>query len=100
MGDDLITGYRWYDKLGRGAGNVVGFPIEIARSIQKRGNEKRLGYAWAFGLVGGVGQGLIRLGAGVIEIATFPFDFPEEDKAPLLLPEYAWQDVSAVRSVG
>ena len=32
-----------------------------------------------------------RLGAGVIDLFTFPFDFPDENKAPLLEPEYVWQ---------
>lgn len=85
------SGYGWQDKIIRGVANIIGSPIEIARAIHIRSNEENLGYGWTVGLVEGVGKGMIRLGTGVIDIVTFPFGFPKDDKSPLIEPEYPWQ---------
>ncbi len=84
--------YEWNDKLSRGALNIVASPVEIARTINVSSNDKGYGYGWTVGLVKGVGKTFVRLGAGVIDLVTFPFDFPDENKAPLVKPEYPWQN--------
>lgn len=84
--------YKWSDKLSRGALNIVSSPVEIARTIHVSSESKGYGYGWTVGLVRGVGKTFVRFGAGVIDLVTFPFDFPDENKAPLVKPEYAWQN--------
>ena len=86
-----IKVYTWKDKLKRGAINIVSSPVEVARDIHVTTEEKNLLVGWTVGLSKGLGEGLVRFGAGVIELVTFPFNFPEGRKAPLLDPEYVWQ---------
>ena len=83
--------YRWNDKLKRGALNIVSSPVEIARDIQITSNEENLLKGWTIGLLKGVGEGLLRFGAGVIDVVTCPFDFPDANKGPLIQPEYVWE---------
>ncbi len=83
--------YSWQDKLKRGAINIVTSPVEVARDIHVTTEEKNLLVGWTVGLVKGLGEGVVRFGAGVIDLVTCPFDFPESHKAPLIDPEYVWQ---------
>lgn len=83
--------YEWDDKLGRGVLNIVSSPVEVARTIHVESEVRGNGYGWTAGLVKGLGRTIVRLGAGVVDLVTFPFDFPDENKAPLIEPEYAWQ---------
>ena len=83
--------YHWGDKLKRGALNMISSPVEIARDIHVTTDEKNLLAGWTVGLVKGAGDFIVRLGAGVIDVVTFPFNFPDEHKAPLIEPEYVWQ---------
>lgn len=79
------------EKLGRGAMNIISSPIELARTINIQSRVKGAGYGWTMGLVEGIGRTFLRFGAGVIEVVTFPFDFPKDDKSALLTPDYPWQ---------
>jgi len=90
-GATVSKSYSWQDKLKRGAINIVTSPVEIARDIHNTTEEKNLLVGWTVGLVQGLGEALVRLGAGVIDLVTFPFNFPESHKAPLLDPEYVWE---------
>ena len=83
--------YNWGDKLVRGAINIVSSPVEVARQIQITSSEQSLLAGWTIGLLSGFGQGLLRFGSGVIDLVTFPFDFPDSNKGPLIDPEYVWQ---------
>ncbi len=83
--------YAWNDKFKRGALNIVTSPVEIARDIHLTTEEKNLLAGWTIGLVKGIGECIIRLGAGAIDLLTFPFNFPDSKKAPLIEPEYVWQ---------
>ena len=83
--------YSWSDKLSRGAINMVSSPVEVGRSISVTSQEEGRGYGWTVGLLKGCGMAVVRFGAGFIEVVTFPFDFPDEDKAPLVQPEYPSQ---------
>ena len=86
-----IKSYTWSDKLKRGAINILTSPVEVARDIHNTTVEKNLLVGWTIGLVKGLGEGFVRFGAGVIDLFTFPFDFPEGQKAPLIDPEFVWQ---------
>ena len=88
---DAISTNDWSDKLGRGVLNMVGAPVELARTIHIQSNVKGPAYGWTMGIVEGLGRTFVRFGAGAIETVTFPFDFPKEGKAPLLQPDYPWQ---------
>ncbi len=86
-----VRAYTWTDKLKRGAINIVTSPVEVARDIHVTTEEKNLLVGWTVGLAKGLGEGFVRFGAGVIDLVTFPFNFPEGRKAPLLDPEFVWQ---------
>ena len=83
--------YSWKDKIKRGGLNIVSSPVEIARQIQITSDEKNMAQGWTVGLAKGLGQGLLRLGAGIVDVLTCPFNFPDEHKAPMIQPEYVWQ---------
>ena len=83
--------YTWNDKLKRGGMNIVSSPVEIARSIQITSNEESLLKGWTVGLVKGFGDGFLRLGAGLVDVLTCPFNFPDSNKGPLIKPEYVWE---------
>jgi len=87
--------YTWSDKLGRGVLNMVGSPVELARTIHIESAGKGPAYGWTMGIVEGMGKTLVRFGAGAIDTLTCPFNFPSEDKAPLLKPVYPWDDWDA-----
>jgi len=44
-----------------------------------------------FSFIPAFGGAILRLGAGVVELITFPFDFPTAGKTPLVEPEYVWE---------
>jgi putative exosortase-associated protein (TIGR04073 family) len=83
--------YRWDDKLVRGLLNIVSSPVEIARTIHLTTEDSSLLEGWTIGLVKGLGSGIVRLGAGVLDLVTFPFNFPDDEKGPLVDPEFVWQ---------
>ena len=91
QGTTPVKSYTWQDKLKRGALNIISSPVEVARDIHTTTEEKNLLVGWTVGLVKGLGEGIVRFGAGVIDLLTFPFNFPEGRKAPLIDPEYVWQ---------
>ena len=83
--------YDWQAKLKRGAINIGTSPVEVAREIQMTSNEKNLLSGWTVGLVKGLGQAVVRLGSGLIDVLTCPFNFPDPHKGPLMEPEFVWQ---------
>jgi len=90
FGDTAKT-YTYGDKLYRGAMNIATFPMEIPSEIHATTNDKSLLQGWTIGLLKGVKEGTVRLGAGAVDLITFPFDYPDKGKAPLIKPEYAWE---------
>lgn len=88
---DLDERTAWNEKLSRGVVNFFTSPIEIPRTIDHVSNDQGAGRGWTIGLVQGLGRTLVRAGAGLLETVTFPFDFPNENKAPIVQPEYAWE---------
>lgn len=89
------TSYEWNDKLSRGVLNIIGSPVELARTIHIQSTVKGPAYGWTMGVVEGIGRALVRFGAGAIDTLTCPFDFPNDDKSPLLLPVYPWDEWDA-----
>jgi putative exosortase-associated protein (TIGR04073 family) len=85
-----VKNYHWDDKLIRGLLNIVSSPVEIGRSIHLQTEESSLLEGWTLGLVKGLGTGLLRLGAGAVDLLTFPFNFPDDEKGPLVEPEFVW----------
>lgn len=85
--------YSWGDKLSRGVVNFFTSPVELPRTIDKAQEVEGAtpGEAWTVGLLRGVGRTFLRAGAGLVDVVTFPFDFPHKGKTPLILPEFAWQ---------
>ena len=83
--------YTWEDKLKRSSTNLVTFLAEIPRSVKSRTEESGGGAGWSIGLLEGLGRSIVRGFYGIVELVTVPFDFPDENKAPMLEPEYIWE---------
>ena len=83
--------YDWRAKLKRGAVNVLTFPVELKDEFDKRLDNEGLMRACSEGAAKGVGLSVTRAFAGAVDILTCPFNYPREDKGPLVQPEYAWQ---------
>ena len=77
-------------KLGRGISNLLfGFaelPTQIGEVNSKEGNSASASY----GIVRGVGRSLMRTGAGIFEIATFPFPIVRGTYFPVLESDTHW----------
>ena len=79
-------------KLTRGVVNVATSPVEVVRNVYNESQYENVFYGMTIGLGKGVVQTVLRLGAGAVEIVTFPFNFPDEWKDPIVEPEYVWED--------
>jgi len=90
--DAQTTEYQWHDKLGRGTVNAVTSPIEIIRGIDLTSKSDGPIKGWTVGLVKGLAGTVLRLGSGIVDFVTCPFNFPDKNKAPLIQPTYVWQD--------
>ena len=75
-------------KLGRGVSNVLLGWVEVPRGIEAVGKESGFAAGTTWGVLQGAGSALLRTGAGIFEIATFPFPVPSKDGDPLVEPEY------------
>jgi|SRR5215210_1371865 len=77
-------------KLGRGISNLVfgvaELPVSIATVNTNEGNSAAAGY----GVVRGVGRSVMRIGAGIFEIATFPVPFVRGSYYPVLESDTHW----------
>jgi len=77
-------------KLGRGISNLVfgwaELPTQIAKVNRDEGNSAAAGY----GVVRGVGRSLLRIGAGLAEIFTFPVPIVRGTYYPILESETHW----------
>ena len=77
-------------KLGRGLANLLAGWVEIPKGIQSVGNENGFLAGITWGPIYGVGNALVRTGAGAYEVATFPV--PVDGKYdPILEPEFPLQ---------
>lgn len=77
-------------KLGRGISNLLfgwsELPTQIATVNDREGNSAALGY----GVVRGVGRSVMRAGAGLFEIVTFPFPIVRGTYYPVLESDTHW----------
>lgn len=78
-----------FTKLGRGVANTLTGWVEIPKNIYSTSVEDNAFSGMTLGLAKGAGMTLVRTGAGIYDIATFPFPLPE-DYRPILEPEYVF----------
>lgn len=78
-----------FTKLGRGVANTLTGWVELPKNIYKTSVDENAFAGMTLGLAKGAGMTIVRTGAGIFEIATFPFPLPEDYKA-ILEPEYVF----------
>jgi len=78
-----------FTKLGRGVANTLTGWVELPKNIYNTSVEDNAFTGMTLGLAKGAGMTLVRTGAGIYEIATFPFPLPENYR-PILEPEYVF----------
>ncbi len=78
-----------FTKLGRGVANTLTGWVELPKNIYSTSVEDNAFAGMTLGLAKGAGMTLVRTGAGIYEIATFPFPLPENYR-PILEPEYVF----------
>ncbi|OIO37500.1 MAG: hypothetical protein AUJ75_04130 [Candidatus Omnitrophica bacterium CG1_02_49_10] len=76
-------------KLGRGIVNVATGWIELPKNIYETSVEFNPFAGVTLGTAKGVGMTIVRTGAGLFDVVTFPFPIPEGYE-PLLEPEFAF----------
>lgn len=83
--------YLWQNKFGRGIVNIVTCPLEIIRGIDLTSKSHGPQQGWTIGALKGIAGTVLRVGTGALDLITCPFNFPDPQKAPLMEPEYIWQ---------
>lgn len=78
-----------FTKLGRGVANTLTGWVELPKNIYKTSVDENAFAGVTLGVAKGAGMSIVRTGAGIFEIATFPFPLPENFK-PILEPEYVF----------
>lgn len=78
-----------FTKLGRGVANTLTGWVELPKNIYNTSVQDNAFAGLTLGLARGAGMTLVRTGAGIYEIATFPFPLPQ-DYRPVLEPEYVF----------
>lgn len=77
-------------KLGRGIVNILTFIGELPKQMVLTGRDKGFTAAITLGFLKGLGMSVVRLGAGIWEVALFLSPWPDDYK-PVLEPEYVWE---------
>lgn len=78
---------KMFEKLGRGASNVLLGWLEVPKNIAKEWRRTEPFTGTIVGAVKGVGWGVVRTLAGVYEVVTFPFPVPRAYE-PVMYPEF------------
>lgn len=78
-------------KLGRGLANILTGWIELPKNIYDVSVEENPLAGLTIGLAKGIGMTIVRTGAGIYEVVTFPFPIPE-DYGPVLEPEFVFTE--------
>jgi len=78
-------------KLGRGLANILTGWIELPKNIYDVSVQDNPLAGLTIGLAKGIGMTIVRTGAGIYEVATFPFPIPE-DYGPVLQPEFVFSE--------
>ena len=78
-----------FTKLGRGVANTLTGWVEVPKNIYNTSVQENAFVGAMLGLARGVGMAIVRTGAGLLEVVSFPFPAPEDYK-PILEPEYVF----------
>ena len=78
-------------KLKRGVINFLTGWVEIPKNIYDTSVEKNKLSGCTIGLIDGIGMAIVRTGAGLYEMTTFPWPIPE-DYQVILEPEFVFND--------
>lgn len=78
-----------FSKLGRGVANTLTGWVELPKNIYETSVDQNALSGMTLGLAKGAGMTIVRTGAGIYEVATFPFPLPQDYK-PILDPEYVF----------
>ncbi len=78
-----------FSKLGRGVANTLTGWVELPKNIHQTSVDENVFSGMTLGLAKGAGMTIVRTGAGIFEVATFPFPLPQDYK-PILDPEYVF----------
>ena len=78
----------------RGAVNTVTGWVEIPKRIHETTQLDGAAAGFTWGLLRGLGYGIVRTAAGLYEIISFPFPAPP-DYAPVMEPEYVFSERAA-----
>lgn len=81
-------------KLGRGFSNLLTWPLEGPEQIQRTNVEEGPMAAMTWGAIKGLTMMVVRLGAGIYEVLTFPIPVPKDYKPILTDPEFFLEDKS------
>ncbi|MFC1809644.1 exosortase system-associated protein, TIGR04073 family [Candidatus Omnitrophota bacterium] len=81
--------YTYWNKLGRGTGNLVTSVFEIPQQLEIAWKEYSYVGGTAIGLVKGVGLFLARTGVAIYETLTFPIEKPVGFE-PIMDPEFVF----------
>ena len=77
-------------KLGRGAINVVSCPFELIRTPELVGRKDGYPAVLTVGILQGAWNGIVRGVVGATEVVTFFVEFPKQDFAPIVQPEFVY----------
>lgn len=75
-------------KLGRGLTNTVGGVVELPAALIESGRAYGQLPGFFVGTAKGICRTLVRTGAGLVEVVTFPFPLPREHYDSLIDPEF------------
>ena len=77
-------------KLGRGIVNVASCPAELIRTPELVGRKDGYLAALTVGILQGAWNGIVRGVVGATEVVTFFVEFPKQDFAPIVRPEFVY----------
>ena len=80
-----------FTKFTRGFINIVTGWVEIPKRVQETSQQSGAAAGFTWGLLRGLGYGIVRTAAGLYEIVSFPFPAPP-GYAPVMEPEYVFSE--------
>ncbi|MCR4338186.1 MAG: exosortase system-associated protein, TIGR04073 family [Candidatus Omnitrophica bacterium] len=80
-----------FEKLGRGAVNIVTCPLEVPKQVLHECKENNPAFAFFPGIIKGAGFAFVRGVSGLWDVVSFPFQQPDNYE-PLMKPEMVWED--------
>ena len=92
----MAQGLTAQNKLARGATNLLTGWIEAPKNIYDTSVEENIAVGITVGTVKGIGMAVVRTGAGVYDLVTFPFAIPE-GYVPVLEPEFVFEGENPIK---